>query len=148
VDDYMSDSNSKPVLRTDICQPKLDVNGKETGLIETVGQRNFGDLREQLNTLLKSIHVPNFDCSAHGACEYISESHASKVKEKEIPKGDLKVLVTHGNCEGYRIEILLEDAENYNLVYLYGMKYLSHRDDVWNIAKDIELAIYEGGFGF
>jgi hypothetical protein len=144
----MTDSISKPVLRTDISQLKLDENGIETGYIETIGQRKFGDLREQLETLLKSIHVENFDCSAHGACEYISESHTSKIIEDLIPKGDLKVLVTHGNCEGYRIEIMLEDAETFNLIYLYGMKYLSNRDDVWNIAKDIELGIYEGGFGY
>lgn len=144
----MTDTIEKPVLRTCISQLKLDENGNESGYIETIGQRKFGDLREQLDNLLKSIHVSNFECSAYDACEYVSESDSAKKRENEIPKGDLKVVVTHGNCEGYRIEIMLEDANSFNLVYLYGMKYLSNRDDVWNIAKDIELGIYEGGFGY
>jgi hypothetical protein len=133
-------------IRTDVYQPKI-VDGLDTGYLEYVKQQSYKSVQEQFVAVLKSIHVESWGHCAHGGLEYISYQAYEQDIKADIPKGALRVLVREGNCEGNRLELLIESAENFQLIPIMAAKYLTDRDEVWNIAKIIDEACHNGQFG-
>ena len=132
-------------IRVDVYQPKIR-NGKDTGLLEFVKQRTFGELREQFEATLAAINMPCWDCSALGAAEYISYQEYKQDEDALLPKGELVSLARRGHCEGYQVEICLRNENGYQP--LISAKYLSERDSVWKVAKFIDEAIDNGLSGY
>ncbi|MBE1299748.1 MAG: hypothetical protein GJ680_07560 [Alteromonadaceae bacterium] len=136
-------------IRSTIEQPKLK-DGKATGLIEYVDQRTYGELEQQFVAVLESIPMSKEwgDCSAYGAAEYLSFDTWNQDKKAKLPKGELQVLAREGRCEGYRLELVVEDCENNCYRPLLSVKYLSGRDDIWRIAAIVHQAIVNGTYGY
>ena len=134
-------------IRTDVYQPKI-VDGKATNLLEFVEQKTFKEIDEQFIAVLKNINVPSWDHSAHGGAEYISFHDYDQDPNMPLPKGQLFVMVCEGNCEGYRLNLLLQCSENNHLIHILAAKYLSDRDEVWDIAKKVDEAIQHGLYGY
>ncbi|MBT0587967.1 hypothetical protein [Alteromonas oceanisediminis] len=129
-------------IRTMVYQPKIK-DGKETSLLEYVKQRSYGELEKQFEEALKAIVMPGWDCSAYGAAEYISFGEYKQDKQASLPKGNVIVFARSGNCEGYRVELcIINDGV---FVPVISAKYLSDRDGVWEIAKQIDEACYNNG---
>ena len=134
-------------LRSDIYQPKLE-NGKNTGLLEYVKQRSLSDLEEQLVHVLKSTYVPSWGHSAFGAVEHISYFKYPVDKSSDIPPGGLKVMVSHGNNEGFKIDLLIGTTDIQALEPVLSMKFLTDRYAVWELAKLLEDACENGYYGY
>lgn len=137
---------SELALRIDVYQPKIR-EGKPTGLLEYVKQRTYGDLKKQLEKVLSAINMPSWECSAFDAAEYISFNQYKQNPEKPLPKGELVVMARHGKCEGYRIELLIRE-ESDKCTGIIGVKYLTDRDGVWSITKQIDEACNNGLYGY
>lgn len=137
---------SQLAIRTDVYRPKI-VDGKKTNLIEFVKQNTYQEVHDQFVAVLKAIHIDSWGHSAHGGLEYISYADYEQNAKADIPKGALRVMVKEGNCEGNRLELLIESSEDYRLIPIMSAKYLSDRDEVWNIAKMVEEACTNGQFG-
>ena len=137
---------SEVAIRVDVYQPKIR-EGKNTGLLEYVGQRTFGDLKAQFEQALRQIDMPSWDCNAFEAAEYISFHQYRQDVDKALPKGELVVMARSGRCEGYRIELLVKGEEG-DFTPIISAKYLTDRDGVWCVAKDIDQACDNGLYGY
>lgn len=134
-------------IRTDYYQPKITEDGQATGLLEFVKQRTFKELREQFEEALKAMYVEAWEHDAFGGAENISFYEFRQNVSLELPKGSLKVIVCDGNCEGTRIELIMHDSDN-NFTPILSAKYLSDRDIIWEIGKNIDEACRNGQFGY
>jgi hypothetical protein len=137
---------SKLFIRTDVYQPKI-VDGKNSGYIEFVKQRSYKEIHDQFITVLKAIHIESWGHSAHGGLEYISYHDYDQDINADIPKGALRVMVKEGNCEGNRLELLIESSADHRLIPILAAKYLTDRDEVWTIAKLVDESCHNGQFG-
>lgn len=133
-------------IRTTVYQPKIE-DGKATGLLEYVTQRSYGELKQQFIEALKSIVMPGWDCNAYDAAEYISFGEYKQDEQAPLPKGKTLVLARNGNCEGYRVEVCII-TEDSVLKPIISAKFLSDRDGVWEVAKQIDEACDNGLYGF
>jgi hypothetical protein len=57
-------------------------------------------------------------------------------------------MVKEGNCEGTRLELLIESSKDHQLIPILAAKYLSDRDEVWNIGKMVDEACHNGQFSY
>lgn len=134
------------VLRTDKSQPKLQ-DGKETGLIEYIGQRTYGDFMGQFVKALKSINVDGWDSSAYDNADYVIFGAYGQDDNKLLPVGKTIIYACEGSNEGHRIEVAVVDKNN-QFIPILSVKFLCDRDEVWLTAKDLEMALWNGGYGF
>jgi hypothetical protein len=134
-------------LRTDVYAPKIE-NGKDTGLLSFVKQRTYADLHDQLINVLTSIQVTAWGYSAKDGLEYLSYDTYRQDTSIELPKGTLRVMVYSGSNEGERITILIQETNTHKLIPILSLKYLSDRDSIWLIAKDLEQACNDGMYGY
>lgn len=133
-------------IRVDVHQPKIR-NGEPTGLLEFVRMRTYGDLKKQLENTLRDIDMPSWECNAFEAAEYISFHQYKQNEDTDLPKGELIVIARQGKCEGMRIELMVRD-DNFNCVPIIAVKYLTDRDGVWQVAKDVDEACNNGLYGY
>jgi imidazole glycerol phosphate synthase subunit HisF len=136
---------SEVAIRVDVYQPKIR-EGKNTGLLEYVRQRTFGDVKAQFELALKSIDMPSWECNAFEAAEYISFHEYRQNVEKDVPKGELVVMARSGKCEGYRVELLVKQEDG-SYIPIIAAKYLTDRDGVWQVTKYIDQACENGLYG-
>lgn len=136
---------SQLAITTDVYRPKI-VDGKDTGYLEFVNQKTYKEIHDQLVTVLKALHIESWGHSAHGGLEYISYHEYDQDINADIPKGALRVLIKEGNCEGNRLELLIESSVDHRLIPILAAKYLSDRDEVWNIGKMVDEACHNGQF--
>lgn len=133
------------VIRTNVYQTKIQ-NGKDVGLLEFVRRHTYGELKAQFESLLKAIHIPDWECSAYDGIEYISLGEYRKVESRPVPRGTTLAFARRGQNEGYRVEIAIVDADGYHHTIL-SAKYLTDLDNVWAIAKEVDRALWDGLFG-
>lgn len=141
------DNSHDAIIRSDIYQPKL-VDEVESGYLEYVGQRTFGNVRDQLVEVLKSIYIPKWGHSAFSGIENIGYFNHPQNLSEEVPSGDLQVLVKNGSNEGYRIELLIQSKENNQIIPIISLKFLCDKDEVWEIGKLIDAACNRGYYGY
>jgi hypothetical protein len=137
---------SQLAIRTEVYQPKI-VDGKDTGYLEFVSQKTYKEIHDQFVTVLKALHIESWGHCAHGGLEYISYNDYDQDINTDIPKGALRVMVKEGNCEGNRLSLLIESSKDHQLIPILAAKYLSDRDEVWNIARMVDEACHNGQFG-
>ena len=115
---------------------------KKPGMLQYAGQRSMEDVENQIRDVMDGVLFED-DATALEACEWIARAQGLE----EFPKGEAVALMSHGGCEGYLVRIVAFDrgTEKYRLCFT--LKYLSAKNDVYRLARELNEALWEGGFG-
>lgn len=109
-------------------------------------QCTISDIRNQLEQVLKNTHISRWQCSAYQNIESLYLSCGDEIHDNQVPKGNLRVIVSSGTTEGYFVELIVDHKEENKMTSLIRIKYLSGRNECWKIGKSIDEACYNGLF--
>lgn len=120
--------------------PKLDEQGRSTGILSYVKQKTLKQVESQLRSVLQAITIKRWDCDALGGCEWIS-TNSDLVEVGNFPKGEPLAVFREGSNEGYLLQIICHNQDNGEMIPVFSVKYLSDEDSVWEIVKNVSHAI-------
>ena len=127
------------VIEVEEWKPKIDEEGKPTGILNYVKQRTLKQVESQLRTVLQAINIEGWDCDAFGGCEWIN-TNRNLLEGGIFPKGEPLVLFREGSNEGYLLQVVCHNLDLGEMVPVFSVKYLSDEESVWSIVKIVSRA--------
>jgi len=117
---------------------------QENGLWRYHSQKDYGSVIRSVLNVLETITNEDGD-SMRDIMEWINPN-TYEVEDKPYPKGESFAVMRHGSCEGYHINVYVEDRASGNIVNAITIKYLSDKHDVEKAAIILTEAFYNGEF--
>ncbi|MCP4121721.1 MAG: hypothetical protein GY751_08195 [Bacteroidetes bacterium] len=126
----------KPYMEAGVIQPGLWVYDK---------QQTMDKVEDQVKQILSTIQDAE-GVAADKTFEWISADLPLNMKPTEVdfPKGEPFACMRYGSNEGYLVVIYVVDRNKGTTTSAFVIKYLSDESFVYDIAKNLNKAFYDG----